>query len=72
MLPKLPPADHVYFASTTDNGRFTVLVLDSGTEPAQSLVVDWQAGKLTRWHADNIDRIQDPDKVARGRKTHPR
>jgi dipeptidyl aminopeptidase/acylaminoacyl peptidase len=56
-LPALPAADHVNFGYTTPDGRFSVLAVDTGTEPLQSYVLDWNSGKLTRWHTGSAPEV---------------
>ena len=48
-LPKLPEADHVVSGSTTRNGRYTTLGIETATAPRASWVYDWTSGKLTQW-----------------------
>lgn len=49
-LPKLPDgADHAYAGSSTPDGRFTTLGVETATAPRTSYVYDWQTGALTRW-----------------------
>lgn len=48
-LPPLPPADHVYAGSTTPDGRYTTLGIETATSPPVSWVLDWKTGALTRW-----------------------
>lgn len=56
-LPKLPKADHVYPGSTTPDGRFTVLAVDSGTAPLESYALEWKTGKLARWHQGSAPEV---------------
>ncbi|MEW6474708.1 MAG: prolyl oligopeptidase family serine peptidase [Actinomycetota bacterium] len=62
-LPALPAADHVYFGSTTRDGRYTAIVVDSATGLPSSSVLDWRTGTLTRWHAPSAPEI-DPGRFA--------
>ena len=48
-LPKLPEADHVVSGSTTRDGRYTTLGIETATAPRASWVYDWTSGKLTQW-----------------------
>lgn len=49
-LPRLPEgADHVYAGTTTDDGRFTTIGVETAKAPRTSYVHDWQTGTLTRW-----------------------
>lgn len=56
-LPKLPKADHVYWGSTTRNGRYTSLQVDLGTAPVQSYVYDWEGSSLKAWHKPSTPEI---------------
>jgi dipeptidyl aminopeptidase/acylaminoacyl peptidase len=48
-LPKLPQADHIYAGSTTRDGRYTTLGIETATAPRASWVYNWSSGKLTQW-----------------------
>lgn len=49
-LPALPEgADHVYFGSTTFDGRFTTIGAETAKAPRSSYVYDWESARLTRW-----------------------
>lgn len=49
-LPKLPEgADHVYFGSSTMDGRYTTFGVETAKAPRSSYVYDWETGSLTRW-----------------------
>lgn len=56
-LPALPAAEHVYAASTTPDGRYTTLSVDTGRAPTQSYVLDWQTKKLTQWHTPSTPEV---------------
>jgi dipeptidyl aminopeptidase/acylaminoacyl peptidase len=62
-LPALPAADHVYFGSTTRNGRYTAIVVDSASALPSTSVLDWTTGTLTRWHQPSAPEI-DPSRFA--------
>ena len=62
-LPALPPADHVYFGSTTRDGRYTAVVTDSATALPTSSVLDWTTGQLTQWHKPSAPEV-DPSRFA--------
>lgn len=62
-LPSLPPGDHVYFGSTTRDGRYTAIVINSATSPPSSAVLDWPTGRLTSWHAPSAPEV-DPSRFA--------
>lgn len=48
-MPPLPPADHVRAGSTTPDGRYTTLGIETASSPPVSWVLDWQRGTLTQW-----------------------
>lgn len=49
-LPQLPAgADHVYAGTSTRDGRFTTLGVETATAPRTSYVYDWTAGTLQQW-----------------------
>jgi dipeptidyl aminopeptidase/acylaminoacyl peptidase len=56
-LPKLPAADHVIPISHTRDGKLSILQVDTGTAPPESYVLDWKAGKLTKWHSPSAPEI---------------
>jgi len=57
-LPALPAdADHVYPVSTTRDGRYSVIGVDSGISPHQSYVLDWTKGTLSAWHKGSAPEI---------------
>jgi dipeptidyl aminopeptidase/acylaminoacyl peptidase len=62
-LPALPAADHVSFGSTTSDGRYTAILLDSATTLPSSSVLDWTTGTLTRWHVPSAPEV-DPGRFA--------
>ncbi|HEV8628642.1 MAG TPA: prolyl oligopeptidase family serine peptidase [Acidimicrobiia bacterium] len=62
-LPALPAADHVYFGSTTRDGRYTAIVTDSATQLPSSSVLDWTTGALTQWHVPSAPEV-DPSRFA--------
>ena len=63
-LPKLPAADHVYFGTTTRDGKLTTLAIDRGTSPIEANVYDWDANVLKRWHKPSAPEL-DTSKFAR-------
>jgi dipeptidyl aminopeptidase/acylaminoacyl peptidase len=62
-LPSLPPGDHVYFGSTTRDGRYTAIATNSATSLPSSSVLDWSTGRLTPWHAPSAPEV-DPGRFA--------
>src|SRR5262249_30877211 len=70
-LPRLPDADHVFFGSTTPNGRYTALSIDTGRRPLQSYVLDWQTNSLVAWHEPSTPEL-DTSTFARAQlETYP-
>ncbi len=62
-LPSLPDGDHVYFGSTTRDGRYTAIVADSATRLPSSSVLDWTTGETTPWHVPSAPEV-DPGRFA--------
>ncbi len=56
-LPELPPADQYSFGSTTPDGRYTVISVESTTAPAERWVCDWKTLTLTRWVAPSTPEV---------------
>ncbi len=48
-LPQFDNADHIRIGSTTRNGRFTTIGVETAKAPRLSYVYDWQTNKLTQW-----------------------
>jgi dipeptidyl aminopeptidase/acylaminoacyl peptidase len=48
-LPQFDNADHIYTGSTTRNGRFTMVGVETAKAPRLSYVYDWKTQKLTQW-----------------------
>ena len=48
-LPQFSNADHIYTGSTTRNGRFTTIGVETAKAPRLSYIYDWQTNKLTQW-----------------------
>ncbi|MBK9519640.1 MAG: S9 family peptidase [Anaeromyxobacter sp.] len=67
-LPRLPPADHVLAGAASDDGRFQVLGVDTGTAPQASWVLDWKTGKLARWVVPSAPEV-DTRRFARAELT---
>jgi protease II len=55
--PAVPDGDHVRFGSTTRDGRYTTLAVDTGTAPLSSYVLDWSHGTVARWHTPSAPEI---------------
>jgi dipeptidyl aminopeptidase/acylaminoacyl peptidase len=56
-LPKLPPADQVYYGFTTRDGKFTSLKIDTGVAPPESYVITWATGQLVKWHSPSAPEV---------------
>jgi protease II len=67
-LPALPPADHVVAGAASDDGRFRVIGVDSGTAPPSSWVLDWKTGRLARWVLPSAPEV-DTARFARAELT---
>ena len=63
-LPEFANADHVYAGSTTRNGRFTTIGVESAKAPRLSYVYDWQTQKLTQWVLPSTPEIDTSRFVA--------
>jgi dipeptidyl aminopeptidase/acylaminoacyl peptidase len=48
-LPQFQGADHIYAGTTTKDGRFTAIGVETATSPRLSYIYDWQTQKLTQW-----------------------
>jgi len=70
-LPKLPPADNVFYGSSTPDGRFVTLGVDPGTEPFQSYVLDWKTGRVARWHQASAPEVDLTQFVRARIETYP-
>ncbi len=60
-LPKLPEADHLYAGTSTPDGRFTTLGVETATAPRSSWVYDWATGKLTQWVVPSTPEVNTRD-----------
>jgi len=56
-LPTFAPADHESVLTTTQNGKYTVIALDTGKSPNVSYVVDWATGKATQWQLPSAPEV---------------
>lgn len=68
-LPAFPEADHVFFAATTPDGRFTTLGVDPGNAPPPAYVFEWQTNKLVSWHTPSTPEM-DATKFVRPTLEH--
>ena len=70
-LPAIGPGDHEFILSTTRNGRYAVIGLDTGKSPVVSYVVEWPSGKFTQWQLPSAPEI-DTTRFARASlETYP-
>ena len=63
-LPEFANADHIYTGSTTRNGRFTTIGVETSKAPRSSYVYDWQTKKLTQWVLPSTPEINTSKFVA--------
>jgi dipeptidyl aminopeptidase/acylaminoacyl peptidase len=70
-LPDLPSADHVYFGSSTRDGRYTAITVDSSTALPSHSVLDWTTGALTKWHVPSAPEIDTSRFAAATLETYP-
>jgi len=70
-LPPLPAADHVSFGSTTRDGRFTTVLVDSATTLPTSFVLDWRTGALTQWHKPSAPEVDTSRFAAATLESYP-
>jgi dipeptidyl aminopeptidase/acylaminoacyl peptidase len=71
-LPKLPEgADHVYAGTTTADGRFTTIGVETAKAPRTSYVYDWQAGALTRWVVPSAPEVDTSTFAVARLETYP-
>jgi dipeptidyl aminopeptidase/acylaminoacyl peptidase len=60
-LPQFPAADHLYAGTTTRDGRFTTLGVETATAPRVSWVYDWTSGKLAQWVVPSTPEVNTKD-----------
>jgi dipeptidyl aminopeptidase/acylaminoacyl peptidase len=70
-LPAIGPGDHEFLLTTTRNGKYAVIGLDTGKSPVVSYVVEWPAGKTTQWQLPSAPEV-DTTRFARASlETYP-
>lgn len=70
-LPAMPLADHVFAGSTTGNGRFMVVGLNTGKSPNLSYLLEWATGKITQWQLPSAPEIDTTRFVRATLETYP-
>lgn len=70
-LPEFPGADHVYAGTSTPNGRWVALGVETATAPRSSYVLDWTTGKLERWVVPSAPEIDTRGFAAASLETYP-
>jgi dipeptidyl aminopeptidase/acylaminoacyl peptidase len=71
-LPKLPDgADHVYAGSSTRDGRYTTIGVETAKAPRTSYVYDWKAGALTRWVVPSSPEVDTTTFAAATLESYP-
>ncbi|NUQ78692.1 MAG: S9 family peptidase [Polyangiaceae bacterium] len=68
-VPTFPQADHVFFAATTPDGRYTTVSADLGNAPPPGYVYEWQTNKLVSWHTPSTPEM-DASKFVRPTLEH--
>ena len=71
-LPRLPEgADHVYAGSTTRDGRYTAIGVETAKAPRTSYVYDWKTGALARWVVPSAPEIDTTAFAAATLESYP-
>ena len=71
-LPKLPEgADHVYAGSTTRDGRYSTIGVETAKAPRTSYVYDWRTGALARWVVPSAPEIDTTAFAAATLESYP-
>ncbi len=71
-LPKLPEgADHVYAGSTTRDGRFSTIGVETAKAPRTSYVYDWKTGARARWVVPSAPEIDTTAFAAATLESYP-
>jgi dipeptidyl aminopeptidase/acylaminoacyl peptidase len=70
-LPDVGAGDHEFFLSTTRNGKYAVISLDTGRSPNVSFVVDWATGKATQWQLPSAPEIDTSHFARASLETYP-
>lgn len=70
-LPEFANADHIYAGTTTRNGRYTTIGVETATAPRLSYVYDWQTQRLTQWVVPSAPEIDTSKFVAAKLESYP-
>ncbi|PZU94442.1 MAG: S9 family peptidase [Pseudanabaena sp.] len=70
-LPEFANADKIYTGSTTRNGRFTTIGVETAKAPRLSYVYDWQTGKLTQWVLPSSPEVDTSKFIAAKLESYP-
>jgi dipeptidyl aminopeptidase/acylaminoacyl peptidase len=70
-LPPIGPGDHELLLTTTRNGKYAVIALDTGKSPAVSYVVEWPGGKATQWQLPSAPEIDTARFARASLETYP-
>jgi len=70
-LPDFANADHVFAGTTTRNGRYTTLGVETSTAPRLSYVYDWQTNQLTQWVLPSSPEIDTRQFVVAQLESYP-
>jgi dipeptidyl aminopeptidase/acylaminoacyl peptidase len=70
-LPTVPAADHVYFGSSTRDGRYTAVIVNTSSALPTSSVLDWTTGSLVQWHQPSAPEIDPGRFVAATLESYP-
>lgn len=70
-LPEFANADKIYTGSTTRNGRFTTIGVETAKAPRLSYVYDWQTGKLTQWVLPSSPEVDTSQFIAAKLESYP-
>jgi dipeptidyl aminopeptidase/acylaminoacyl peptidase len=56
-LPAIKDAENIWLGSLSRDGRYAELTYDSATQPATTVMFDWQAKKQTTWRVATVPEI---------------
>jgi dipeptidyl aminopeptidase/acylaminoacyl peptidase len=70
-LPQFEGADNVYAGTTSRDGRFMTIGVETGKAPRTSYVYDWSTNKLTQWVLPSIPEVDASRFVAATLSSYP-
>ncbi|MEE3716046.1 prolyl oligopeptidase family serine peptidase [Tumidithrix elongata RA019] len=70
-LPQFPQANQVYAGTTTHDGRFTTIGVETAKAPRTSYVYDWSTQTLTQWVLPSTPEIDPNEFVAGTLESYP-